>query len=116
MDNISIRPTKINKFIDERKQVVADILDILEISEEKNYIYIDELDTDLDKQNKILNLKDKILMYFLTSKWNCFKSCVKVDKLYLSYIKHVFKHENINFFLVRKMIKGVTHIVLTLVF
>jgi hypothetical protein len=116
-DNINNiqRKTKQNKYILERKQIIDKIFDILEINNNNKYFNINELDENINKQNEILNLKDEIHTYFLTGNWKCFKKGIEIDRPYLSIIKHIFRHENINFILSRKMIKGKTFILFNVI-
>jgi hypothetical protein len=109
------RKTKQNKYTLERKQIIERIFNILGVNNDKKYFYINELDDNIDKQNEILNLKNEIHTYFLTGNWKCFKTGINIDRPYLSLIKHVFKYENINFMLSRKMIKGKTFILFNVV-
>jgi len=116
-DNINNieRKTKQTKYILERKQIIERVFNILEISSDKKYFYVNELDENINKQNEILNLKGEIHTYFLTGNWKCFKTGIDIDRPYLSLIKHIFRHENINFILSRKMIKGKTFILFNVV-
>jgi len=64
-DNINNieRKTKQTKYILERKQIIERVFNILEISSDKKYFYVNELDENINKQNEILNLKGEIHIF-----------------------------------------------------
>jgi hypothetical protein len=88
-------PKTVEKFINERKEIVNKMLNILEISETKKVISSKELENDKNKQNKIIELETEIQKYFICSTWTCVaKNDVK--RFYLSLIKYLMKDMNYN--------------------
>jgi hypothetical protein len=76
----------------EQLDIMNKIINILEL-DEKNSITLYELDNDIKKQEKILNLLPEIKKYF---KCNCVKSLLapeKVKRVYLSLIRYITKLE-----------------------
>jgi len=37
----------------------------------------------------------------------CYKNTIKLDKIHMSIIRNVLKHENINYIITKKMIGGI---------
>jgi hypothetical protein len=42
-------------------------------------------------------MKDIIKRYFIVSGWMIYKNTVKLDKVHMSLIRNLLKHENINY-------------------
>jgi hypothetical protein len=80
-------------FEDERIQIAQQILDILEITDKNNTFLLHELDDNIDKQNKILELETNIKKYFAVSSWACFYN-KNVKRKSMSIIKNVLKDMN----------------------
>ena len=119
MDNNDLSDTILTEFIDkrkgkkkdlyinERKLIVQKIYNILDLQIDNNvkYFYPDDLSE--EKENEIINLKDEIKQYFKVGAWMCYKNTIKLDKIHMSIIRNVLKHENINYTITKKMIGGV---------
>jgi hypothetical protein len=89
-------PKNIEKYTNERQELLEKILNILEISEIHKKFSLKELDENLEKQNKILILESEIKKYFICSKWTYFShKNRKCKRNYLSLIKAIFKNMNI---------------------
>ena len=99
--------TKLEKYINERKEIVDKLFELINIQTENNirFFYSDEITE--EKQKEILNLKSKIKRYFIISNWMSFKTDAKIDKEYMSLIRNILKHEKINYTLTQKMKEGV---------
>lgn len=107
---------KVDKFIDERKQIVNKIFEIIQLRDDNGvkFFYSDDLTE--DKENKIIELKDEIKKYFKVGSWSVFKSTVKTDNVSLSLIKNVLKHELIEYVTSKKMIGGISKTKYTIIF
>jgi len=81
------------KFKDEREEVCNEIISILKLDNNNSFLLY-ELDNDIDKQNKILNLKDKIQKYFAVSNISVFKPNYQCKKPYLNIIRSILRQQN----------------------
>ena len=98
-------PKRIDKFNEQRNEVVNKLLNILGVNENNNKFYLYELDNNIDKQNAIYELVPDIKKYFICSKWTCFcKDNVKRE--YLSIIKYIMKDMDYNMISSRTCIKN----------
>jgi hypothetical protein len=85
-------PKSIDKFTNERNEVLQQILNILEITEKNKMFSLKELDENNDKQNNIIALEVDIKKYFLCSRWTYFSNKNREFKRnYLSLIKAIMK-------------------------
>ncbi len=83
-------PKKIDKYYNERKEVFDKLLNII-----GKTFYLHDLDNNIDKQGKIMELVANIKKYFICSRWTCFcKENIKRE--YLSIIRYVIKDMNYN--------------------
>lgn len=64
-------PKKIDKFTIERQKVLEEIFEILDINK-NGIIYLNELDTNLQIQNDIIGISNKVKKYFICGRWSCF--------------------------------------------
>ena len=98
--------TKIEKYDKERKEIITKLFEIInvQIEDKLRFFYSDEITE--DKQNEILNMRNEIKRYFVVNGWISFKNTVKLDKIYMSLIRNILKHEKINYIICQKMIKG----------
>ena len=99
--------TKLEKYVNERKEIIDKIFKIINIQSENGirYFYSDEITE--EKQKEILELKISIKKYFIISNWMSFKTDAKIDKEYMSIIRNILKHEKVNYTQSQKMINGV---------
>ena len=88
------RPRKDVVYAKERKEILDIILKILSVSKTGDIFYISDLDDDIEKQNKILELENDIKKYFSASGWKCMTE-EGVLKKYVSIVKYILKHMNI---------------------
>lgn len=84
-------PKQVDKYDNERQNVLNKIFDILGINQTNNKFLLHDLDNDLEKQNKILELKPDIKKYFVCSSWTCFKREDGIKRKVLSIIKNLVK-------------------------
>jgi hypothetical protein len=106
LNDIKIK-TKIEKYKKERKEIMDKLFKILNIQTENGtrFFYIDEITE--EKEKEILELRNDIKRYFLVNKWVTFKNTIKIEKIHMSLIRNLLKHENIKYKLGDKMIEGV---------
>ena len=57
-----------------------------------------QLDEDIEKQNKILELKEEIQKYFACSTISSFKPNFECKRPYLNIIRSILRKQNYNFF------------------
>ena len=65
-------PKQVDKYTNERQEVLNQMFQILGIDESNNKFLLHELDANVEKQNRILELEPNIKKYFICGKWNCF--------------------------------------------
>jgi hypothetical protein len=107
INTVDKHKTKIEKYANERKEIMDKLFIILNIQTENGikFFYADDITE--DKQKEIINMKDKIKRYFIVSGWITYKNTVKLDKVHMSLIRNLLKHENINYTLTTKMFNGI---------
>jgi hypothetical protein len=85
-------PKSIDKYTNERKDILQKIFNILEISDNNKTFSLKKLDEDENKQNSIIELENDIKKYFLCSRWTYFSNKNREFKRsYLSLIKAIMK-------------------------
>ena len=67
-------PKQVDKYTKERQDVLNKMFSILGINENNNTFLLHELDTNTEKQNKILELEPEIKKYFICGSWSCFRT------------------------------------------
>ena len=84
------------KYQKEREEVCKKIIDILQLYEDKTFLLY-ELDNDIEKQNKIMNLKEEIQKYFACSTISSFKPNFECKRPYLNIIRGILRQQNYTF-------------------
>jgi len=84
------------KYPTEREDVCNKIITILNLKEDNTFLLCD-LDEDLEKQNKILELKEEIQQYFACSTISSFKPNFDCKRPYLNIIRSILRKQNYNF-------------------
>ena len=85
-------PKTIDKFENERKEVLQKVFNILEITNSNKIIALKKIDEDLVMQQKLVELVPDVKKYFICSKWNYFSNKNREFKrTYLSLIKAIMK-------------------------
>lgn len=84
------------KFQKEREDVCNKIINILNLTEDNTFLLCD-LDNDIEKQNKILELKEEIKKYFACSTISSFKPNFECKRPYLNIIRSILKKQNYTF-------------------
>ena len=84
------------KYQKEREDVCNKIINILNLTEDNTFLLCD-LDNDIEKQNKILELKEEIKKYFACSTISSFKPNFECKRPYLNIIRSILKKQNYTF-------------------
>ena len=84
------------KYQNEREDICNKIISILELKED-NFFLLCELDEDIEKQNKILELKEEIKKYFACYTISSFKPNFQCKRPYLNIIRSILRKQNYTF-------------------
>jgi len=76
------------KYQNEREDICKKIISIIELDENKSFLLCD-LDNDIEKQNKIIEMKDDIQKYFACSTISSFKPNFECKRPYLNIIRSI---------------------------
>ena len=85
-----------DKYQNEREEICNKIITILELKEDNTFLLY-ELDDDIEKQNKILELKEEIQKYFACSTISSFKPNFDCKRPYLNIIRSILRKQNYTF-------------------
>lgn len=83
------------KYQNEREYVCNKIITILALNEDNTFLLC-ELDDDIEKQNKILGLKEEIQKYFACSTISSFKPNFECKRPYLNIVRSILRKQNYN--------------------
>ena len=86
-----MRIKKSKKYTNEREDIINRALEILQLDEDKSFILY-EIDKDIEKQNRIIELVIDIKRYFASSYWNG-----NTVRPYLTIIRNLFKNQGFLF-------------------
>ena len=81
------------KYNNEREEVCSKIINIVDLDVNKSFLLCD-LDNDIEKQQKILDLKEEIQLYFACSTISSFKPNFECKRPYLNIIRGILKKQN----------------------
>ena len=98
-------PKKVDIYVEERKDVLNKLFQILGINENNNTFLLHDLDTNTNTQNKILDLEPEIKKYFICGTWSCFKNGIIKNKP-LSIIKSVVKEMDLQIMITTNVFKN----------
>ena len=84
------------KFQNEREDICNKIITILKLKEDNTFLLY-ELDDNIEKQNKILELKEEIQKYFACSTISSFKPNFECKRPYLNIIRSILRKQNYTF-------------------
>ena len=84
------------KYQNEREEICNKIITILELTEDNTFLLC-ELDEDIEKQNKLLELKEEIQKYFACSTISSFKPNFECNRPYLNIIRSILRKQNYTF-------------------
>ena len=85
-----------DKYQNEREEICNKIITILELTEDNTFLLC-ELDEDIEKQNKLLELKEEIQKYFACSTISSFKPNFECKRPYLNIIRSILRKQNYTF-------------------
>lgn len=80
------------KFVNEREEICDKIMSILNLGDD-GCILLSELDLDINKQNKIIELKEEIKKYFAVSTISSFKPNFECKRPYLNIIRNILRQQ-----------------------
>ena len=81
------------KHPEQREQICKQIISILDLNEASEFLLCD-LDADVGKQQKILDLKEEIKQYFACSTISSFKLNFECKRPYLNIIRSILRQQN----------------------
>ena len=84
-----------DKYQNEREEICNKIITILDLKEDNTFLLC-ELDEDIEKQNKLLKLKEEIQKYFACSTISSFKPNFECKRPYLNIIRSILRKQNYN--------------------
>jgi hypothetical protein len=89
-----MRVTKQSKYQKEREDICLKLIYILELDTDGCFL-LNELDSNIEKQNKILDMKDEIQKYFAVSSITAFKPNVSSEtkRPYLNIARAILRQE-----------------------
>ena len=80
------------KYNNEREEVCSKIINIVDLDVNKSFLLCD-LDKDIEKQQKILDLKEEIPKYFACSTISSFKHNFVCKRPYLNIIRSILRKQ-----------------------
>ena len=80
------------KFPIEREEICNKIISILELDENKSFLLC-ELDNDIEKQNKILEMKEERQKYFSVSCISSFRPNFDCKRPYLNIVRSILRKQ-----------------------
>ncbi len=84
------------KYVSEREDICNKLLNIIELDADGCFL-LSNLDLDVNKQNKILELKDKIKECFAVSTISSFKPNFPCKRPYLNIIRSILRQQGYTF-------------------
>jgi hypothetical protein len=85
-----------DKFQTEREQICEKLISIIELDDNNSFL-LSELDENVDKQNKILEMKSEIQQYFACSTISSFKPNFECKRPYLNIIRSILRKQGYTF-------------------
>jgi hypothetical protein len=85
---------------EEIEKIKLKVLEILELTPEKNFIILQLFDKEVEKQQQLIALEDEIKKNFSTSTWAYFRnkySNIEMDRPYLNLIRGICKDCGIDY-------------------
>ena len=84
------------KYHNEREEVCKKIISIIDLDENNSFLLC-YLDTDIEKHQKLLDLKEEIQKYFACSTISSFKPNFDCKRPYLNIIRGILRKQNYTF-------------------
>jgi len=81
-----------SKYPEQREAICKQIISILDLNEEQGFLLCD-LDADLEKQKKLLDLKDEIKQFFACSTISSFKPNFECKRPYLNIARSILRQQ-----------------------
>lgn len=81
-----------NKYPEQRESICKQIISILALNDDNGFLLCD-LDADLEKQQKILDLKQDIKQYFACSTISSFKPNFECKRPYLNIVRSILRQQ-----------------------
>jgi hypothetical protein len=91
-----MRPKLSEKYTEEREKICSRILEILELDEKGAFVLLD-LDSNIEMQNKIMDMKDEIRKCFSCCNMSPFKPSATCKRPYLSVAKNILRKQGYTF-------------------
>ncbi len=85
-----------DKFQNEREQICEKLISIIELDDNNSFL-LSELDDNVEKQNKILEMKSEIQQYFACSTISAFKPNFECKRPYLNIIRSILRKQGYTF-------------------
>jgi hypothetical protein len=85
-----------DKYKQEREEICKKLIDILKLDANNSFLLC-ELDTDLEKQDKIMSMKEEIQKYFACSEISSFKPNFECKRPYLNIVRGILRKEGYTF-------------------
>lgn len=85
-----------DKFHNEREQICEKLISIIELDDNNSFL-LSELDDNVEKQNKILEMKSEIQQYFACSTISSFKPNFECKRPYLNIIRSILRKQGYTF-------------------
>ena len=84
------------KYYSEREQICNELISLIELDTDGCFL-LSKLDLDSDKQNKILEMKEKIKDYFAVSTISSFKPNFLCKRPYLNIVRSILRQQGYTF-------------------
>lgn len=91
-----MRVTKKSKYQNEREDICNRLLTILNLDED-HCLLLSELDSNIEKQTAIMNMKDEIQQYFAVSSITPFKPHLTTKRAYLNIVRGILRQQGYSF-------------------
>ncbi len=84
------------KFVEQQKEILKKIFEIIGISDQCKVFYTYNISND-ETKTKILNLTNDIKLFYKTTNWSVFKLSEDSDNYHLALIRAVLKYHKIDY-------------------
>jgi hypothetical protein len=85
-----------DKFQEEREKVCVDLISLLDLDDQNTFLLC-ELDADIEKQEKIMAMKEEIQKVFACSTISSFKPNFSCKRPYLNIIRSILRKQGYQF-------------------
>ena len=91
-----MRTKRSDQYQEERESICRTLLELLELDEQRSFLLCD-LDADIPKQQRIMDLKEEIQKVFACSTISTFKPNFECKRPYLNLIRSILRKQNYTF-------------------